>query len=116
VRTLAGAADGLAGFLNGVAPLGGALFAPQGLAYDALSGLAFIADTGNNAVRWLNVSSGALGLLAGRQPPPTGAQGGYVDAPIGANAAFSAPTRSSHRGVLLWPPCITAPFDLNRIK
>jgi hypothetical protein len=64
VRTLAGGNGGKTrGLANGKGTL--AMFwNPQGVAVDA-SGTAYVADTGNNLIRAINISTGAVRTLAG---------------------------------------------------
>ncbi|WP_161554696.1 IPT/TIG domain-containing protein [Ereboglobus luteus] len=81
VTLLAGA--GIPGYANGVGP--GVLFnAPSGIAIDVAGNL-YIADTGNNAIRYLSAVTGSVTTLAGK-PNAAGAVDGAVSA-----ATFRAP-------------------------
>ncbi|MCF6214528.1 MAG: hypothetical protein L3J45_10955, partial [Flavobacteriaceae bacterium] len=61
VTTLAG--SGVAGFLNGIG-IGAKFSGPDGVAVDAL-GTVYVADTGNQRIRKIIVSTGAVTTLAG---------------------------------------------------
>ena len=71
VRTLAGSAAGAAGYADGVG--GAAQFnAPSGVAADAAGGGAsfvYVADTGNNCIRRVDVATGLVELVYGPQWP-----------------------------------------------
>lgn len=63
-RVEAAVGSGAAGFADG--PLGEARFAhPQGLAFDSESGLLFVADTGNHALREASLERGWVRTIAG---------------------------------------------------
>ena len=61
---------------------------PRGIAFDGSGTLVVIADTGNNAIRLLNLSSNTVSLLAGGGG--TGAAAGWADG-TGTAALFTAP-------------------------
>ena len=83
VHLLAGTYN--AGFQNGPAPLGASFSEPIGLAYDAASGMVYIADTGNNVIRSLNLVSGNVSTFAGS------GVSGFLDGPA-LQAQFSSPS------------------------
>lgn len=84
VSTLTGVSDMGVGFLDGAADE--AFFSgPQGLA--VASGVLYVADTYNNAIRTVSVESGAVTTLAGGGPDVHGCTDG-----TGAGAAFLWPT------------------------
>ena len=56
--------NGVAGFTNGPA-LAAQFDSPQGLAYDAATGLLYVADTNNHAVRVIDTNLGEVSTLAG---------------------------------------------------
>ncbi|MCB9642807.1 MAG: hypothetical protein H6728_06985 [Myxococcales bacterium] len=81
VTTLAG--DGTAGMKDGA--IAQAQFNdPQGISADEAKGILYIADTGNHAVRQLDLAAGTVGTLAGNGTPD------FVDGDA-AKARFRAP-------------------------
>jgi DNA-binding beta-propeller fold protein YncE len=77
---------GRAGFADGVADVA-RLNAPEGIWLDAGERSLYIADTGNDAIRALDLTTGALTTLAGA---PLAMGGTFVDGPV-ASARFDAP-------------------------
>ena len=56
--------DGTAGFESGAA-LEAQFNSPHGLAFDSVSGTLYVADTGNHAIRTIDVATGDVGTLTG---------------------------------------------------
>lgn len=72
--------NGRAGFESGTA-LSAQFDSPQGLAYDTRTGVLYVADTNNHAIRSIDVSTGEVGTVTGTGTlgwPP--AAGVFVDA------------------------------------
>lgn len=95
VSTIAGLTGGVgtAGWLDG--PGAGALFSgPQGIATDGTN--LYIADTGNNRIRQVILSTGATSTLAG-----SGAAGS-LDATTGTDATFYGPSGITTDGAYLY--------------
>lgn len=88
--------DGDPGFENGSA--GNARFnAPQGLAFDDSTGLLYVADTNNHALRTINTATGEVGTLAG-----TGQQGWPPAAGLTEDARLNSPWGLTLREGRLW--------------
>jgi DNA-binding beta-propeller fold protein YncE len=67
--------DGRAGLEDGPAA-SARFYQPQGLALDSTTGTLYVADTGNHAVRAVDLASGAVTTVAGTGAPLTGSRAG----------------------------------------
>jgi cysteine-rich repeat protein len=66
---------------------------------DLCGDLIYYADTQNNVIRSINISTGSVSTLAGDAVSGTD---GYVDAPSGLDARFSSPNSLTTDGQTLW--------------
>ena len=79
ISTVAGTRTGPGYSGDGGPAVSASLNTPNGLAFDA-SGNLYIADTGNNVIRFLNVSTGIISTVAGTGNPAYGGDGGKATA------------------------------------
>lgn len=100
VSTLAGGTSGASGVADATAGFGAdARFNhPNGITIDSTNTSLYVADSGNNNIRKIDIATGAVTTIAGST---TGASG-VADATVGTNASFDYPFGISRIGTSLF--------------